>query len=100
MKLDYSCLILHLFIILARSWLPAAGLSVDDDANDDSVETNGRGENDDDEHANKRAAILWGDESGWGAEHADANSTEDIWEADSHTDPEGGIAWVLSSLVA
>ena len=42
---------------------PAAGASVHDDADDDGVEADSRGEDDHDEHANESRTILGSDES-------------------------------------
>ena len=81
------------------SCVPSAGLSVDDDADDDSVESDSGSEDDDDEHADESWTILRGDESSWRAENADTDTTEDVWEADCHTNPESCVAGILRSLI-
>ena len=75
---------------------PATRSSVNDDANDDSIETDGRGEDDDDEHANEGWSVLSGDKGSAASQHSDANSTEYIWETNGDSNPEGSVAWVLS----
>ena len=75
-------------------------MGVDDDSNDDTVKANSWGEDDDDEHADESGSILSGHKSRRGAQNSDADSAEQVGEADEDTDPEGSVGRVLSDLIS
>ena len=82
----------------SHSW-PSAGLSVDNDADNNSIESDGWSEDDHDEHADECCTVLRSDKSCGGTKDADANTAEDIRETNSDSDPEGSVAGVLRNLV-
>ena len=79
---------------------PVARASVHDDANDDCVKADGRGEDDDDKHRDEGSTILRSNKSSAGAEYTNADAAESVRESNGDTDPESTEASVLSCLVS
>lgn len=70
-----------------------------DDADDNGVETQSWCENDHNQHGNKGRAILGRSQSCRSSKDSNANSANNLWNANSHANPERSEAGIFSDLV-